>query len=303
MDDEINLKKNVNYECYLCQFITCNKKDYTRHINTNKHKKLIDPSIIYNCIQKCYNCMCGKSYKHASTLSRHKKKCGYNQEGHVEMYEKNKYLDESKSNELIKILINQNNQLQELLLKQSQEYQKQLIEIIPKINNNNNNTINSNNKVDINIFLNEKCKDAMSMDEFIKKIDVSLSNLLITKDKGLAEGITNLFIENIAKLSIHERPLHCTDVKRETLYIKNDTWEKDENKLYIKDAIKKVSIKQSKSINKFKNAKPDYLNNDKDKEEFIGIVKSITDSIEDKEEKVIKHLCKNVHLTQDDYNK
>ncbi len=300
---ENNLKKNIKYECYLCQFVTFNKKDYTRHINTIKHKKTIDPTIIYNYVQKYFNCKCGKSYKHASTLSRHKKKCNYNEESDVEIYQKNKDLDESTNNELIKALINQNNQLQELLLKQSQEYQKQLIEIIPKINNNNNNTINSNNKVDINIFLNEKCKDAMSMDEFIKKIDVSLSNLLITKDKGLAEGITNLFIENIEKLSLHERPLHCTDVKRETLYIKNDTWEKDENKVYIKDAIKKVSIKQSKSINKFKSAKPDYLNNDKDKEEFIGIVKSITDTIEDKEEKVIKHLCKNVHLTHDDYNK
>lgn len=297
-------KKYVEYKCIKCDFSTCNKKDYGRHLLTNKHNKSDDIDNDYinpKSPQNDFICKCGKSYKHAPNLYRHKKSCAYLDENVNICDEKQENLE--NSNELIKALINQNNQLQELLLKQSQEYQKQLIELMPKINNNNNNTINSNNKVDINIFLNEKCKDAMSMDEFIKKIDVSLSNLLITKDKGLAEGITNLFIENIEKLSLHERPLHCTDVKRETLYIKNDTWEKDENKLYIKDAIKKVSIKQSKSINKFKTAKPDYMKNDKDKEEFIGIVKSITDSIEDKEEKVIKHLCKNVHLTQDDYNK
>jgi hypothetical protein len=139
------------------------------------------------------------------------------------------------------------------------------------------------------------------MDEFIKKIDVSLSNLFLTKDKGLAEGISQLFLENIKKLSIHERPLHCTDIKRETLYIKNETWQKDENKKIIKDAIKQLSVKQSKSINKFTTEKPNFMNNTKDKEDFIDIVRSATDTIEDKQDKVIRNLCKNVYLKDDDY--
>jgi len=300
-----NPKNPVNYNCDSCNFITSNKKDYRRHIETNKHKKLTEPNNSLLNAPKEYKCKCGKIYKHAPTLSRHKRTCEFiHPKNTTEKEDLEKTEDVKNKNELIELLISQNNQLQELLIKQSQEYQKQLIELIPKLgNNNNNNTINSNNKVDINIFLNEKCKDAMSMDEFIKKIDVSLSNLLITKDKGLAEGITKLFIENIKKLSLHERPLHCTDVKRETLYIKNDTWEKDENKKYIKDAIKKVSIKQSKSINQFKEARPNYLTNDKDKEDFIHIVRNTMDTIEDKEEKVIRHLCKNVYLTDEDYKK
>lgn len=307
-DPEIHPKKYVSYECKNCDFITTNKKDYNRHIHTNKHKRIHDMEYdkkIPKISPTEFTCKCGKVYKHMTNLSRHKRTCEFlhkKEENQEEISEDLEKPSENK-NELIELLITQNNQLQELLIKQSQEYQKQLIELIPKLGNNNNNTINSNNKVDINIFLNEKCKDAMSMDEFIKKIDVSLSNLLVSKDKGLVEGITNLFIENIKKLSLHERPLHCTDVKRETLYIKNDTWEKDDQKVHIRDAIKKISIKQSKSINKFKEAKPDYLTNDKDKEDFIGIVKSVTDTLEDKEEKVIKHLCKNVHLTQEDYNK
>ena len=307
-------KKYVKYECINCDFISSNKKDYNRHILTNKHKRIHD--IEYDkkkpkIVPTEFPCKCGKTYKHMTNLSRHKRNCNFINNNEEKTATKNedaedleKTEDVKNKNELIELLISQNNQLQELLIKQSQEYQKQLIELIPKLgNNNNNNTINSNNKVDINIFLNEKCKDAMSMDEFIKKIDVSLSNLLITKDKGLAEGITKLFIENIKKLSLHERPLHCTDVKRETLYIKNDTWEKDENKKYIKDAIKKVSIKQSKSINQFKEARPNYLTNDKDKDDFIHIVRNTMDTIEDKEEKVIKHLCKNVYLTDEDYKK
>lgn len=309
---DLNPKKYVRYECTNCDFITCNKKDYNRHHLTNKHKRLHDINYDKKLPKNNPNefkCKCGKIYKHMTNLSRHRRSCELiHKKEETTNNENSKDLEKTEENaknknELIELLITQNNQLQELLIKQSQEYQKQLIDLIPKLGNNNNNTINSNNKVDINIFLNEKCKDAMTMDEFIKKIDVSLSNLLTTKDKGLAEGITNLFIENIKKLSLHERPLHCTDVKRETLYIKNDTWEKDENKTYIRDAIKKVSIKQSKSINQFTNARPNYLKNDKDKDIFIGIVRTTTDSIEDKEQKVIKNLCKNVYLTEDDYKK
>jgi hypothetical protein len=290
ISDSLNIK-NV-YECNPCNFNTYNKKDYLRHIITNKHEKNINPDTI---LKKEYICKCGKTYKYSSTLSRHKKICPNNDYNIIE---------NKKNNEIIELLITQNNQLQELLIKQSQEYQeyqKQLIELIPKFGNNNNNTINSNNKVDINIFLNEKCKNAMSMDEFIKKIDVSLSNLLLTKDKGLAEGISQIFLENIKKLSLHERPLHCTDVKRETLYIKNDTWEKDENKTLIKDAIKQVSVKQSKNINIFTNQKPNFMSNQKDKDDFINIVKSATDSIDDKQDKVIRNLCKNVYLSETDY--
>ena len=298
-------KKCVEYACLKCDFSTSNKKDFGRHLLTNKHNRLDDMENDNNdpkIPQIDFYCKCGKTYKHISNLSRHKKKCSYAYDDKdICEIEKDHSDSNNNNNELIKLLMTQNNQLQELLLKQSQEYQKQLIELMPKLNSNNNNTINSNNKVDINIFLNEKCKDAMTMDEFIKKLDVSLSNLLITKDKGLAEGISQLFLENIKKLSVHERPLHCTDVKRETLYIKNETWQKDDNKKLIKDAIKQVSVKQSKNINKFTVEKPNFMNNQKDKEDFIDIVKNATDDIDDKQHKVIKNLCKNVFLTDDDY--
>ena len=93
------------------------------------------------------------------------------------------------------------------------------------------------------MFLNEKCKDAMTMDKFIEGIEISMKNLLTTKDKGLAEGISNIFVENMNKLSLHERPLHCTDTKRETLYIKNDKWEKDKDNKQVKENMRAMSLK------------------------------------------------------------
>jgi hypothetical protein len=130
------------------------------------------------------------------------------------------------------------------------------------------------------------------MDEFIKSIEITLPNLLFTKSKGLTDGITNIFIENMNKLSLFERPLHCTDVKRETLYIKNETWEKDENQNKIKEAIRSVSRKQSQNIKKFIDNKPNFMDNNQDKEEYIHIVRETTQDINEKENKVIKPLCK-----------
>ena len=151
-------------------------------------------------------------------------------------------------------------------------------------------------KFNINIFLNEKCKDAITMTDFIKSIEISISNLLITKDKGLTDGITNIFVENMNKLPIYKRPLHCTDIKRETLYIKNDKWEKDDYKVKIKEAIKNVSILQTKNIKKYKESKPNCMSNDKEREEYLSIIKNTTDKIDGNDDKIINNLCKNVYI-------
>ena len=191
-------------------------------------------------------------------------------------------------------ILEQNKQLSDIIVNQS----KQMNEMIPKIGNTNNtnNTINNNQKLNINIFLNEKCKDAMSMDNFLKTIEVSLSNLLVTKEKGLAEGITNIIVENMNKLPINQRPIHCTDVKRETIYIKNETWEKDENKEKTKEAIKKISCIQTKNIKKWTEANPNYMEKEKLKDEYIYLIKHISDDVKEKEEKIIKNICKNSYI-------
>jgi len=181
-------------------------------------------------------------------------------------------------------------------MKQSQ----QISELIPKVGN----TINSNNKqkFNINVFLNEKCKDAISMDEFIDKIEISMKNLLITKEKGQTQGISNIIMENMNKLSLYERPLHCTDKKRETLYIKNNEWEKDENKEYIYKALKSVESKQLKNLNVWLEEHPNYMNNPKQQEEFALLLSETGKSVDDVREKIIKNVCNKVYIEKEDCN-
>lgn len=290
MDMSEELDTNT-YFCEKCKYFTNNRKDYNKHLQRKKH--LI--GIIESEEKIKHICECGKMYVHRSSLNNHKKKCIH----HEQIISVSDKIDYEK---MITTLIDENKELRKTLVEQS----KLINEVIPKLGNNINvnnvsnvsniNNIKNVNKFNINLFLNEQCKDAITMDNFIKSIEISLSNLLFSKDKGLAEGISNIFIENINKLPITQRPLHCTDVKRETLYIKNDTWEKDEKKEKTKDAIKKLSNLQTKNINKYKETNPDYMNYDKKKEEFISIIKVATSDIEGKEEKIIKNICKEIYL-------
>lgn len=256
----------VNYECLYCYFNTNDKKDYRRHLQTQKHKKNEE-----------------KNKLNDSNLSN------INDEPNYKELFMNVLNNNSK---MITTLIDENKELKKQLVEQS----KVINEIMPKIGNN---TINSNNKFNLNIFLNETCKDAISMEEFINKIEVSLSDLFYTKNKGIAEGVSNIFIENLNKIPITQRPIHCTDVKRETIYIKNEQWEKDENKEKTKDAIKKVSGIQIKNINKFKSAHPNFMENEMEKDNYVRIVNETTSNIKDKEDKVIKSICKNIYIKHD----
>ena len=175
--------------------------------------------------------------------------------------------------------------------------------MIPNIGNNNNNNNNNTNvkqKFNINVFLNEKCKDALSMDEFIDKIEVSMKNLLTTKEKGQVYGISNIIMENMNKLSLYERPLHCTDKKRETLYVKNNEWEKDENKEHINKALKKVESKQLKNLNVWLEEHPNYMNSSLEQEEFAKLMSECGKSVDDGREKIIKKLCDNVYIEKVD---
>lgn len=216
--DPNNLSQKIakKYECKLCDLVTSNKTDFNKHLSTDKHKKNENPNFHGNnpndLSQKSQNefeCECGKIYKHKSTLCSHKKKCNKKNEqkneknNEIENYE----VDNVNYKEMIMKLIEQNTSLQNTIT-----------EMIPKLGNNNNINNNSNNTINQNFnivfFLNENCKDAISMNEFIKTIDVSVNDLLLSKDKGLIKGISNLFISNLNKLPLVQRPLWCGDKKR-----------------------------------------------------------------------------------------
>ena len=292
MITEKEQKSSNDFCCKNCNYNTSRKSQYERHFSTDKHKRLQnnDAGTILN---KKYICECGREYKYRQGLYNHRKTCKGEKKENIIIQSENK--DEMK--ELVFKLISENQELKNTVLQENKELRKQISELIPKVGNNNN-TINSNNKqkFNINVFLNEKCKDAISMDEFIDKIEVSMKNLLTTKEKGQVYGITNIIMENMNKLSLYERPLHCTDKKRETLYVKNNEWEKDYSKEHINKALKKVESKQLKNLNVWLEEHPNYMNNHVEQEEFAKLMSECGKSIDDGREKIIKKLCDNVYI-------
>jgi hypothetical protein len=149
------------------------------------------------------------------------------------------------------------------------------------------------------MFLNENCKDAISMGDFIKSIEITVNDLLITKEKGLQTGISNLFIEHLNKIPMVQRPIWCSDKKRKRLFIKNETWTEDAGNAKTKDAIKQVGVLQSKNINKFVKANPNWMSNDHEKETYMSIIKNTTEPIEGTEDKIIDGMIEQIHLTND----
>ena len=292
MDTQILPQKPQNYFCVFCDFITSNKKDYVRHLSTQKHKKRENDT---NDIQKnpkkpqtTFECVnCNKIYKYSSGLYRHKKRC----------------MNNESNNESNNILNNQLMLSKELILevvKQQQNQIKELTdtikELIPKVGNNITTT---NQKFNIQVFLNEKCKDAINMSDFIKSIEVSLQQLDYTKHNGLVNGLSNVIIENMNKLGLYQRPIHCTDIKRESLYIKDDNnWEKDTNKEKIKRVIKDVSTKQFFALSKWTKENPDFQNNENKQNYYTHTLVAIANNKQHNDDKIIKKLCTSSYIKE-----
>ncbi len=327
---QISQKKSVKYTCEYCNISTCNKKDFNRHLMTRKHKNLENTTdttdnttIFIPTSPKLYTCYCGKEYRHRGSLHNHKKICKFIKEniGENTIIESTDISNNVISKDVILKILQENTDIKELIVKQFETMQnqqktletqqktletqqKQIGELIPKIGNNNvtnvNTVNNTNNRFNINIFLNEQCRDAINMNDFIKQINISLEDLDITKNKGLTEGLSNLLIVNMKKLSIYERPVHCTDVKRETLYIKDqDGWEKDEDKSRIKAALKDLTKIQYCNMQQWIDANPDYMDDPDKQDYFIDLVRRCSSSITDIDGKVIKRICNNVNIKDD----
>ncbi len=289
-------KRHENFVCEKCNFITSHKTKYDRHINTRKHKMLT--STDEKRTTALFVCECGKLYKHRQSLSVHKRKCIYlkNNNENNEIEDDNSV--EQTTDDLKKLvckLMNENNEIKNNIMKENKELRAQVSELIPKVGNNN--TVNNNQKFNVNIFLNTQCKDAINMNDFIKSIEISLEQLDYTKKNGLALGLSNAIVENMNKLSLYERPMHCTDIKRETLYIKEqDKWLKDENKEKIKNAIKKASGKNYNALQNWKNNNPDFIYDNNKQEDFSNMISTIGKLSEEIDNRIIKSLCKETYI-------
>lgn len=290
-NEKVAKSSHYQYYCEICDYYTCKKFNFDKHNFTSKHLKSMFGNDTVGNVAKCSNptnihtcCYCNKTYKDNSGLWRHKKKC------------KSHKLSEDKTQELIQYLMKENSEFKQLLVDQS----KQMSEISNKaIDNAGHNHINSHNKTfNLQVFLNETCKNAINMSEFVDQLQVSISDLEKTGSHGFTEGISNIFINGLKQMDIPDRPLHCSDIKRETIYIKNNNeWIKDtDENLLLVNAIKKVSNKNIKQIIEWQKINPEYNNSSsKINDRYLKIVsESMSGSTKEECDKNYKKIIKNI---------
>lgn len=285
-------KSQKTYECKLCDYMSCNKKDYNKHLLTRKHQ---NRTILNEKSQKSqkegnYECEhCGKIYKVRNSYWYHVKKCVPKdiKEDDVKI---NNETNEYKK--MIATMMDKNNELQTILLEQQDKYQQNLRELLPRIGNTTNN--NTKNELNFNIFLNEDCKDALNMVEFVNSLQIKMKDIENTIDSGYVNGISQIFIDGLRSLELHKRPLHCTDPINETLYIKdNNVWEIDKDKNKIKNAIQVVNKKGAEQIHN--------LVDNGDVNECENIISTFV-SLDEKKvntEHIIKNIVKEVTIKND----
>lgn len=317
-----NPKKSLSYVCDICDYITSNKKDFNKHINTIKHINN-EKSPEHNMV-----CECGKTYINRSSLFNHRKVCpmkckdgnnlGEGLHEKVVKSEDNLILqiqegEKGENDENINItkdmflkLINDNQEMIKII----KEQQQQINLIIPKISNvgpmttNNNTTMNNtNNNFNLNFFLNEKCKDALNMSEFIESLKITLEDLQYSRSNGLVQGISNVMIRGLKELDIYKRPIHCTDVKRDTMYIKDkEKWEKDEKHEKMKNTIIKIANKERNAISAWVDINPDWFDTESKQMEYLTLINKVCEPIENdikNEKKIIKNIGKEIVLNKE----
>lgn len=325
-----NPKSPPCYLCNICDYVTSNKKDFNKHINTIKHINN-QKSPEHNMV-----CECGKTYANRASLFNHRKVCPMTcKDGHnhgEDVHEKvvkgkgkgkgkiedNLVLqiqegEKGENDENIKItkdmflkLVNDNQEMIKII----KEQQQQINLIIPKISNagstttNNNTTMNNtNNNFNLNFFLNEKCKDALNISEFIESLKITLEDLQYSRSNGLVQGISNVMIRGLKELDIYKRPIHCTDVKRDTMYIKDkEKWEKDEKHEKMKNTIIKIANKERNAISAWVDINPDWFDTEEKQMEYLTLVNKVCEPIENdirNEKKIIKNIGKEIVLNKE----
>ena len=308
-DDTENAEKCLLFECKKCKFKCSKQSNYINHLLTRKHKMMTndDTENAEKC-QKPYFCICGKSYKHRQGLSVHKRKCLYKEEAISETMISETMIEQQIKEEIpdINTLLT-DKQLVKLVLKQNQEIMKQnqdindkMVEFMKKGCNNTTNNNNYNKTFNLNIFLNQECKDAMNIMDFVDSLKLQLADLENVGKLGYVNGISDIIVKNLQALDITKRPVHCSDIKREVLYVKDeDQWEKDPEKNKLRKAIKHVAHKNSKMLNQFKEKYPDCLTSEstKSKQYVKLLVESMGGSGNDdtiNENRIIKNIAKEV---------
>ena len=303
-------KKDYKFTCTFCNFNTCNKKDWNKHIVTIKHTKLANGEKLNNLnidlpqkthknpkpikLLGCDNC--NKTYFARSGLWYHKKNCTKiikeDENSIVQLISNNNDLPDD--NTMIKLVMD--------IVKSNSEMQKQVLDIFKNgtINNSHNN--NHNKTFNLQFFLNETCKDAVNIMDFVKDIKINVADLEDVGKLGYVNGISNIIIKNLKDMDVSKRPLHCSDIKREVLYIKDqDKWEKeDSDKEKFRYAIKHIAHKNIQMIPEWKKENPEYkLNDGYSNDQFMQLVMESmggSDKVQEQgyQDKIISKVVKHV---------
>jgi hypothetical protein len=284
---EASRNKNVIvFYCESCNFKCYKESNYKVHLLTPKHMKFTE---VYKSLQKNaapvkdHVCKCSKIYSTRMGLWKHKQRCQFS---------------DDKTNEIISPELKDINSMDKdglilKLLKDNEEIRQILKEVLPKIGNNtiiNNNSNNSNNTTNnnttnnfnLNVFLNEQCKDALNISEFVDSLKITFEDLLYSKKNGLVEGISNVMIRGLKELDIYKRPIHCTDRKRETMYIKDhEKWEKDDTHEIMRNTIEKIADKERTALQIWTDNNPDWIETERKQIEYLTMLRSISEPIED----------------------
>jgi len=318
------------FECKRCNYSCTKKSSILQHYDTAKHQTKIKSAPH----SSCKTCACGKTFELRSSLYNHKKSCKATvsdasdtssspmsltvvekeiamvTKKSQEFTEKNEELMDLKT--MVQMLLNDRNTMfdksHEMMMKnqdvlremtqQNQQLIQTIQEMTPKIGNGNIITTH-NTQFNLNMFLNNECKDAIKLSDFVKTLKITLQDLEFTKNNGIVEGVSSIIVNNLKGMDVHKRPIHCTDLKRETMYVKTDEWIKDEDNAYVKKFIYMASCYQTRIIQDWMDAHPGWENKEKMHVEYQTICKELYKNIEcddNAHKKIIKAFIKEVHI-------
>ena len=298
-----NVKVGKKYFCEKCDYYARDKSNFNKHLSTDKHKFITDANFMLTKSSELdFSCECGKFYLHKSSLCRHKKNCKVGKLVEKVGNDINTFNMQDVVN-LIKVVTTEQCEQQKIMLEQLsnkhfQEHQKMLTEIIPKIGN----TTNNNNQFNINMFLNEKCKDAINIKEFIDMIVFNKDTMDDSKNLGIEKTMTNLIINKLNSLDIHKRPIHCSDLRRESIYVKdNGEWTKTNTKTILKKMIRSIQDKGCATLSEWRKQNPDDPKGNPDLLDpnalyYHKVIKQVCLETEKYDDKVIRNICKTTYV-------
>ena len=302
MDDKLMPKNASNFFCEKCNFSCSKLSNWKIHNLTRKHINGNNMVTYGDKIMPKYASShicstCGKSYKHRQGLSRHKKTCALNSDK----------ITNNNSHEDVNSISSTDKELLIKMLLKNQDVMEKMIEMMPNIGNNSHNNITNNttnnNQFNINMFLNEKCKNAMNLTDFIDSLPVTAETFDNTIENGLTKSITTMITNGLNNMDVLERPIHCTDVNRKTLYVKdNDTWEKDNELKSLLHGIKDLSIKQRINISKWHDANEGWETDSNLQTKLSTLVFHTMEDIENNDKemgKIIRAIGKNTYLSNE----